>query len=185
MSRRNLASVTVIGGLCAVFAATVLITGCGKKEAADLGGDTGMPRRHKVHHYANRGPVPGAPVAPGAPAKAPKPKKQAAKPKIDFTKPIAIASVPLKSPIQHVTIKSGGVAIDYLKFRYKNHDGAVRLCEIPASETKESRLVDEWISTFDIYQQEPPAPKVAKKKPAPERVDYPFVSPPPRGGGGQ
>jgi hypothetical protein len=125
---------------------------------------------------------PGGPRGHGAPAAGAK-MASATKPAAP-TDPmhLPIERAPLKSSIKHLTVKSGGTSIDYLKFTYRDYDGSTAYCEMPSSEAKQPRSADEWVTTFSTYKQEPPA-KVVKKKvqKQPESPDYPFVSP--RGSG--
>lgn len=191
------------GLIALVFALVIMavvLAGCGKSDQAAAptapGGPgamppgMGMPPPPGGVPAAPGGPptmpgmpgMPGMPQSyPGAPGAAPAPTPAAA-PARQGPPPagaVALEKAPLKSPIQHVTLKSGDSSLQFVRFKYADSDGKVNICEMPASEAQVLRTPDEWLATFDLYKQEVETKTVVKKKTIERMNDFPFVSPPP------
>ena len=128
----------------------------------------GMPGAPPGSAMAGAAPAAGA-AAPAAPARTSGPRPGS----VPFEK------VALKSPVARIPVKQGGRTFEFLRFKYADWDGKVCQCEMPASEAKQARLPEEWISTFDLYKQDTETSGKTKKKEVRRLTDFPFVSPPP------
>ena len=195
MSHKKFTSKAVFIALCGLAVVAVMLSGCSKSEDTAAqpppgmgpGGPPGMPPGPGgPGGPPGMPPGPGGLPMPGQPGPSAAPSTAPAAPAAVATgkqtlgpNALTISKMTLKSPIKRVKTNNG----DYLQFKYVDHNGELSFCDMPASEAKQPRSKDEWISTFDFYKTDMPTSKTAKKKntEAEPIPGYLFVSPPPRG----
>jgi hypothetical protein len=96
--------------------------------------------------------------------------------------PISFEMVPgIIKPIKNVVEKDKEtkMVFTYKRFKYKDWEGNICVCQMPEGETKVQRTKDAWLATFDFYKV------FVEKKKVKRMSDFPFVSPPPSEGDGQ
>lgn len=184
--KRTIASAGRIVLIGTMVLAAVFVVGCSKQDdsaatsttaTTPTGAIPGNP--YATPATANRRPAAGAPTASNAnPTGKP---VTAAKPPADPSAPLQFSAVPLKSAVSVVSTDMGGAKLKSLRFKYQDCEGKVCSCEIPEDETKTTRTLGEWTSTFDLYKKSTPTPTtkhVVKKQSVKRLNDFPFVSPP-------
>jgi len=126
-------------------------------------------------------PTPGGPAIPGGPTGPVQAGTTAAPaaPAAPRTATVPFERALLKSAVTRLRLKVAGGTLDFLRFKYADWEGKVRVCEMPASEAKINRTPPEWIATFDIYRQETQTTGLKTQKKVKRLTDFPFVSPPP------
>lgn len=153
---------------CILLVSIVCLTGCSKNQDAGVmpAGGPGTPP-----------PMPGGATAPVA-----RPGATTATAPVGPNDPIAFDLVPgIMKPIKTIVEKDkeAKMVFTYKRFKYKDWDGNICVCQIPDGETKVKRTKDAWLATFDIYKV------LIEKKKVSRMHDFPFVSPPPGSEGGQ
>ena len=181
--------------ICVFVIIAAIITGCSKGEEAGTtttvpggaGTQTGAGSATTQGAMPTPSPTPGSTpsAVPGTGGVTPPttvPSQPTTPMPITDKNAIPIEQIPLKSPIQRTTFTQGGITIDYLRFKYADADGKLYICDIPASEAKQNRSIENWMSTLAFYSKEVPPKIVDKKqqKKVDRLSDFPFVSPPPR-----
>lgn len=186
--KRYLSSAGPVILICAVAVTPMWLCGCSKQDDS-----ASAPSTTPTTGAPTQTPMPGAPsgasAAPqGTPASGPATTPGApsagttaqAGGTVDPNGPIPFNSVSLESAVTKVPVKMDGATLMFLKFKYKDCQGKVCLCEMPEAESTSSRPKDEWTTVFDLYKKSSGTgkPVKSKKKEVKRLTDFPFVSPP-------
>lgn len=174
--KRFFGSASIIFFVCVLVIAMTALTGCGgDKEDSEIdntpsqlvGEPVSATQTAPSFGQSSTGTTPSA-----TPATVSDDKMAGAVPKVPFSQ------APVKSGITYVTDNQNGVKVKFLRFKYADTGGNIKICEIPEAETKINRTAWNWINTFDVYKI--PVVEKNKKKTTPTRLaDFPFVSPAP------